>query len=266
MYEQFKIQRTSRASQAREVVLLAEDASGDRLTGGVASAIREARATGAFRGKAGEVVVWTEGMLLVGIGKEDQSTVERFRAAGAALVTKAFDLQLSAVRIHTAYVLRANEAEHAGRAFGEGVGLAAWRPDAHDGNATRREPSRRGLRIDPDDAGFREGLDDGLLAAECVNEARRLAASPPNECNPAWFASEAKKLAKAVGLKVKVVTARQAENLGMGGLVGVGQGSETPSCMVVLEHDHEDAPEDEHRRQLDDTEVDSHGVLHRADG
>ena len=30
----------------------------------------------------------------------------------------------------------------------------------------------------------------------------------------------------------------------MGGLVGVGQGSETPSHGV--EHDHEDAPEDEH--------------------
>ena len=150
-----------------------------------------------------------------------------------------------AVRIHTAHVLRANAAEDAGRAFGEGLGLAAWRPDAHDGTATRREPSRRGLRIDPDDAGFREGLDDGLLAAECVNEARRLAASPPtNAIQPGLPAKP--KLAKAVGLKVKVVTARQAENSGMGGLVGVGQGSETPSCMVVLEHDHEDAPEDEH--------------------
>ena len=127
------------------------------------------------------MVVWTEGMLLVGLGHQDQSTVERFRAAGAALVTKAFSLQLSAIRIHTAHVLRANEAEDAGRAFGEGLGLAAWRPDAHDGTATRREPSRRGLRIEPDDAGFREGLDDGLLASECVNEARRLAASPPNE-------------------------------------------------------------------------------------
>ncbi|MEC8065764.1 MAG: leucyl aminopeptidase family protein [Planctomycetota bacterium] len=246
MYEQFKIQRTSRASQAREVILLSEDASKDRLSGGVASAVREARATGAFRGKAGEVVVWTEGMLLVGLGDDEQTAVERFRAAGAALVTKAFALQLSALRIHVTHILRATEAEDAGRAFGEGLGLAAWRPDAHDGTATRREPSRRGLRLDPDDAGFREGLHDGLLAAECVNEARRLAASPPNECNPAWFATEAKRLAKAVGLKVKVVTARQAENLGMGGLVGVGQGSETPSCMVVLEHDHEDAPEDEH--------------------
>ena len=243
MYEQFKIQRTSRASQAREVILLSEDASKDRLSGGVASAVREARATGAFRGKAGEVVVWTEGMLLVGIGHEDKSTVERFRAAGAALVTKAF--ALSAVRIHvpTSCVppKLKTPVELSGR-----TRSAAWRPDAHDGTATRREPSRRGLRLDPDDAGFREGLHDGLLAAECVNEARRLAASPPNECNPAWFATEAKRLAKAVGLKVKVVTARQAENLGMGGLVGVGQGSETPSCMVVLEHDHEDAPEDEH--------------------
>ena len=191
MYEQFKIQRTSRASQAREVILLSEDASKDRLSGGVASAVREARATGAFRGKAGEVVVWTEGMLLVGLGDEEQTAVERFRAAGAALVTKAFALQLSALRIHVTHILRATEAEDAGRAFGEGLGLAAWRPDAHDGTATRREPSRRGLRLDPDDAGFREGLHDGLLAAECVNEARRLAASPPNECNPAWFATEA---------------------------------------------------------------------------
>ena len=203
MYEQFKIQRTSRASQAREVILLTEDASGDRLTGGVASAVREARATGAFRGKVGEVVVWTEGMLLVGIGHEDRSTVERFRAAGAALVTKAFDLQLSAVRIHTAHVLRANAAEDAGRAFGEGLGLAAWRPDAHDGTATRREPSRRGLRIDPDDAGFREGPDDGLLAAECVNEARRLAASPPTNAIQPGLPAKPKSWRKQLGSKSK---------------------------------------------------------------
>ena len=104
--------------------------------------------------------------VLVGIGHEDRSTVERFRAAGAAPVTKAFDLQLVAVRIHTAHVLRANDAEDAGRAF---------KRDSTCRVATRftTAPLPGESRLDagcgsiPMTQDFCEGLDDGLLAAEC---------------------------------------------------------------------------------------------------
>ncbi len=66
-----------------------------------------------------------------------------------------------------------------------------------------------------------------FLARDLVNE-------PPNVLFPAEFARRAKLLTK-LGVKVTVLGETQMKRLGMGALLGVGQGSERESQLVVLE-------------------------------
>lgn len=66
--------------------------------------------------------------------------------------------------------------------------------------------------------------------------ARDLSNEPPNTIYPETLASEARKMARAVGLKCKVMAVPELERRGMGALLAVGQGSLRPPRMIVLEH------------------------------
>ena len=66
-----------------------------------------------------------------------------------------------------------------------------------------------------------------ILARDLVNE-------PSNVLTPPEFAKRAKALSK-LGVKVEVLSEAQMKKLGMGSLLGVGQGSVQPSQMVVMQ-------------------------------
>ena len=68
---------------------------------------------------------------------------------------------------------------------------------------------------------------------EGVFLARDLVSEPPNVLNPKNYTEEIKKL-KKLGLKVEVLNEKQMKKLGMHSLLGVGQGSENGSFMVVI--------------------------------
>jgi leucyl aminopeptidase len=70
--------------------------------------------------------------------------------------------------------------------------------------------------------------------AEGVFLARDLVNEPPNVLSPVEFARRVKGLAK-LGLKVTVLGEAQMKRLGMGALLGVGQGSERESQLVVVQ-------------------------------
>jgi leucyl aminopeptidase len=72
-----------------------------------------------------------------------------------------------------------------------------------------------------------DAVADGMfLARDLVNE-------PPNVLSPAEFANRAKQLTK-LGVKVEVLGEAEMKKLGMGALLGVGQGSERESHLVVM--------------------------------
>ena len=68
---------------------------------------------------------------------------------------------------------------------------------------------------------------------EGVFLARDLVSEPPNVLNPKKYTEEIKKL-KKLGLKIEVLNEKQMKKLGMHSLLGVGQGSENESFMVVI--------------------------------
>ena len=70
--------------------------------------------------------------------------------------------------------------------------------------------------------------------ADGVFFTRDLVSEPPNILFPASFAREARKLDK-LGVKVQVIGEKQMAKLGMGALLGVGQGSRRESQLVVMQ-------------------------------
>lgn len=71
--------------------------------------------------------------------------------------------------------------------------------------------------------------------AVCV--ARDMANEPGNGWTPTHFADYAKELAEKLDLKCTVLDKSELAELGMGGIVAVSQGSETPPKLVILEYD-----------------------------
>ena len=85
------------------------------------------------------------------------------------------------------------------------------------------------------DASARAALDQAAAIAAGVRQARELGNLPPNICNPAYIATQAQKYADATaGVTCEVLDREQMQELGMGSLLGVAQGSANPPKLVVL--------------------------------
>lgn len=66
---------------------------------------------------------------------------------------------------------------------------------------------------------------------------RDLGNLPPNICHPSFLAEQAKELGKAhKGLKVEVLDEKKIKDLGMGAFYAVGQGSDQPPRLIVMQY------------------------------
>jgi len=232
MYDRISL---TRAPKAPAILAVHSDdrtlAKSDRT-----SARDAALGAASFRAELGETTAASDGTVLLGLGKKADFDAKAARSAGARLVRGLERMKVAKARIAFAGLFPARAGRELGQAFGEGLGLANWRVDMFDGKATQRAPRAGALAIDAGEGAFGEGFARGLEVAASVNEARRIAATPPNICTPNWFAGEAKKLAKSAGITCKVVSFADARKLGMGGIVAVGQGSDEKSLIAILEY------------------------------
>lgn len=80
----------------------------------------------------------------------------------------------------------------------------------------------------------------GVAVSDGVNAARHWIDLPPSALWPESFANEAREIAKSGGLKITVFDEKQAEEMGMGGLVGVSRGSDRDCQLVVMEYHYSD--------------------------
>jgi leucyl aminopeptidase len=87
---------------------------------------------------------------------------------------------------------------------------------------------------DADDASAR-ALIEAAAIANGVRFARELGNLPPNICNPAWIAAQAKGIADAhAGVSIEVLETEDMRKLGMGSLLGVAQGAAHAPKLIVL--------------------------------
>ena len=92
------------------------------------------------------------------------------------------------------------------------------------------------------DASAVRALAEASAIANGVRFARELGNLPPNICNPAFIAAQAKQIADAhAQVTLEVLERDDMHKLGMGSLLGVAQGSANPPKLVVLRWQGQDA-------------------------
>ena len=182
-------------------------------------------------------------LYVLGLGSKAKFTAEVLRIAGGVLVRAASAAKIGRIDLDLAPALadlppdRAIRGDDAARAAGEGVQLARFDFDDFKGAVTRAKgpDAVTTLKVCLD-APLRHGFDRGLAVADGVNLARTLAATPPNVANPRYLAGYCRRMARKAGLKYKLIDAKRARDLGMGGLTAVGQAGSTPPAMICLEY------------------------------
>src|SRR5205807_1673798 len=76
----------------------------------------------------------------------------------------------------------------------------------------------------------------GSVMAEATNFARDLVNEPPNVLTPTELANRVSTMARQFGLEGEVLGLPQMQELGMGGLLAVSQGSAEPPAFIILRY------------------------------
>lgn len=175
--------------------------------------------------------------ILLGLGKRQSFDLGTLRQATAQLGRHLARIQAGSVRIAIESALDrvGIDASRGGRAIGETLGLLTYDSEAWKGSASSRA-TRPTVTLHIDSRALADGVEFGLGLAESANVARVLSETPPNICTPSHIASEAKKMARKVGLRCRVVSAQKLEEEGLVGLHTVGRASENAPCLVRLEY------------------------------
>jgi len=213
----------------------------DKASGG---AIHRALSVSRFTGKPAQVLeviapagVQATRILLVGLGKSEDFDVNRAEGAAAAALAKLSATTEAEVSFEIdapkgAKAKRANLAAH----LAMGAKLKTYTFNHYrTKDLAEHESKLKKVTIFTDDpAAAKKAWSRCEAVAEGMFLARDLVNEPPNILFPEEFARRAKALAK-LGLKVEVLGAAAMRKLGMGALLGVGQGSERESQLVVMQ-------------------------------
>lgn len=176
-------------------------------------------------------------VLVIGLGKQKEFTLDRHRRVFARIVQTAKSVQAEslAATLHGWKQKGFTETDLAQSAT-EGALLGRYAFDKY-----RKKEKSKGLRrisyiVERGMASSRleAGIRQGTLAAEAANFARDLVNEPGNVITPIALAGTARKIARRGGLSCRILTEREAAKLGMGAYLGVAQGSTNAPRFIHL--------------------------------
>jgi leucyl aminopeptidase len=219
----------------------------DKASGG---ALTRALKFSRFTGKPGQMLevlapsgVKASRLLLVGLGKAESLDEKGLETLGAQIVGRLYASGETAARFEIdlpptsgkkdSKVKKTELAAHL--AFG-----AKLKSYAFDKYRTRNldeyEKKLKTVRIVTTDLAAAKKAHAGLAAvADGIFLARDLVNEPPNVLYPAEFARRAKTQLTKLGVKVEILGEAEMKKRGFGALLGVGQGSDRESQLVVMQ-------------------------------
>jgi leucyl aminopeptidase len=219
----------------------------DKASGG---ALTRALKFSRFTGKSGQMLevlapagIKVSRLLLVGLGKAEALDEKGLESLGAQIVGRLHTAGESAASLEidvpptsgkgASKVKKAELAAHL--AFG-----AKLKSYAFDKYRTRNldeyEKKLKTVRIVTPDSAAAKKAHAGLAAvADGIFLARDLVNEPPNILSPVEFARRAKAQLSRLGVKVEILGEAEMKKQGFGALLGVGQGSDRESQLVVMQ-------------------------------
>src|SRR6185503_11027948 len=202
-----------------------------------------------FDGRAGRHLLWhaapsdnlrSRRYLLLGLGERSELTLERYRRYLGDALVECDRLGATSVALP---LLQAGASpfpiREAAVAVAEGVLLGTYRFDRH---RSEPRPGRKHLRevlLATGDASPREvadGIGLGEITAGATNFARDLVNEPAGGMTPERMVEIARQVAQEEKIGIKVFEPDELRGMGMGGILGVGQGSKHPPRLIQLEY------------------------------
>ncbi|OGO43591.1 MAG: leucyl aminopeptidase, partial [Chloroflexi bacterium RBG_16_60_22] len=211
------------------------------LGGAIADLIKQ----GDIKGKLNEVtLLHSLGKLpagrvaVVGLGKKRELTLNKVRGAVAeagrylrgkgvtSLATVAQGAGVNGIRYADAV-----------RAVTEGATLGLYTFRRY---ITKKENNHSEIKeliiVGKEKPALEKAIGRGRIPAEAAVWARDLVNEPGNYMTPSRMAEAARQLAKDYGLEIEVFDRERMAKLGMGGLLGVAQGSQQPPQFIILSY------------------------------
>lgn len=215
----------------------------DQALGG---AISQVIAGGDFSGEAGSnVVLYTGGkipaarVLVMGLGEADKfdlHAARRTAGEAAKAVAKLKGVDHFATIVHGGGV-GGLDPQAAAQAVTEGTVLAAYPMKQYPAKEASGPTRCSVVEFDAGKlAAVEAGVTAGIGMAQGVYSARSYVNEPPNVLNPVAFANLARSMAGEVGLACTVLGEAEMQELGMGMVLGVSQGSANEAQFIILEH------------------------------
>jgi len=205
------------------------EAGGVRLDGvNVGTEVGEMTVVRAADGSGRTVVV-------VSLGETKDLGPDTVRRVGGAIARWVGKREVTRAGVETTTLPQAANHDALG-ALAEGLLLGAFRFEEHKSAPKNPPECEAALLVNRAGKSAAAQVDRAVKLCEGVNRARRIAHQPPNVINPVSLAATAVKLAAECGLKCTVLDEKQMKKLKMGGVLAVGQGSDSPPRMIVLEY------------------------------
>jgi len=215
----------------------------DKALGG---AISQLISQGEIKGKLKEItVIHSLGKLpasrvvVVGLGKQAELTVDKIRGVVADTCRLLRQKNVESIATVAQGAGRAIAAADAAQAIAEGALLGVYSFRRYLTKAAEHGEIKQLTIVAANKAqlpALQQGYHKGRILAEATNLARDMVNEPSNYMTPSDMAAMASRLAKTYGLKISVLEREQMQELGMGALLGVAQGSREPPKFIVLRY------------------------------
>ncbi len=183
-------------------------------------------------------------VLLVGLGeiKKDMARselLETMRSCGGTISAEANRIKATELCLVLPDYLKQQQ-ENSVVPLVEGMVLGNYRFEKYK-KKDEEEPDYHGLRTirlltDAAPGVARRAAAGARICAEAALTARDMANEPGSNWTPKQFAEFAAELAARSELRCRVMDKRQIQKAGMGGIIGVNQGSAVEPKLIILEH------------------------------
>jgi leucyl aminopeptidase len=179
-------------------------------------------------------------LILVGLGKQEDFSLERVRIASAVATKEAEQRGVK----HLATIAHGGgigglNIQSAAQATVEGAILGTYQFATYKTGETPSNKVEKLTLVEFDaskQTDIETGAQTGQYIAEGVCLARNVGNTPGNDLPPATLAEQISEMAQSVGLSCEIFDEHRIQAEGMGALSAVGQGSSRPPRFVILEH------------------------------
>lgn len=198
-----------------------------------------------FKGKQDEILllydvkdVKAKRLLFVGLGKQNEITLEKLRRACFLAVDKVKSLNLTSLSLKVPEIKKFS-LEEISRALADGAILGDYTFDKYITMQEQKKPKLKNITLLYETKlkdSVKSAVNEEKAVCENSNFVRDLVNENSLDKIPAKFAELIKKVARKNRVKCKILDEKDMKRLGMNLILGVNRGSKYPPRLVILEY------------------------------